>query len=68
MMYRKDLDVLKGISILAVVLFHMGLLKTGYLGVDAFLVINGFLVVPSVYRNITNETFSFLQFMEKRIV
>ncbi len=38
-MYRQDLDVLKGIAIIAVVLFHIGLLKSGYLGVDAFFVI-----------------------------
>ena len=48
MQYRKDIDALKGISIIAVVLFHMGLLKSGYLGVDVFFVINGFLVIPSV--------------------
>lgn len=31
MTYRKDLDALKGIAIIAVVLFHIGLLKSGYL-------------------------------------
>lgn len=67
-MYRKDLDALKGIAIIAVVLFHMGLLKSGYLGVDAFFVINGFLVVPSVIRKINQSDFSFFSFMEKRIV
>lgn len=67
-MYRKDLDALKGIAIIAVVLFHMGLLKSGYLGVDAFFVINGFLVVPSVLRKINQSDFSFFSFMEKRIV
>ena len=44
--YRHDIDAIKGISIIAVVLFHMGLLKSGYLGVDVFFVINGFLVIP----------------------
>ena len=67
-MYRQDLDALKGIAIIAVVLFHMGLLKSGYLGVDAFFVINGFLVVPSVIRKIYQSDFSFFSFMEKRIV
>ena len=67
-MYRNDLDALKGISIIAVVLFHMGLLKSGYLGVDAFFVINGFLVVPSVIRKINQSNFSFWGFMEKRII
>lgn len=67
-MYRKDLDSLKGISIIAVVLFHMGLLNSGYLGVDAFFVINGFLIVPSVIRKINQADFSFVGFIEKRIV
>ena len=67
-MYRTDLDVIKGISIIAVVLFHMGLLKTGYLGVDAFFVINGFLVIPSVYEGILENRFSFIGFMVKRTV
>lgn len=67
-MYRQDLDALKGIAIIAVVLFHMGLLKSGYLGVDAFFVINGFLVIPSVIKKIANSEFSFFGFMEKRLV
>lgn len=67
-MYRQDLDALKGIAIIAVVLFHMGLLKSGYLGVDAFFVINGFFVIPSVIRNIGDAKFSFLSFIEKRII
>lgn len=67
-MYRQDLDALKGIAIIAVVLFHIGFLKSGYLGVDAFFVINGFLVIPSVMKKITANDFSFWEFMEKRII
>lgn len=50
MEYRQDIDSLKGIAIIAVVLFHLGLLESGYLGVDIFFVINGFLLVPSVCK------------------
>lgn len=67
-MYRKDIDALKGIAIVAVVLFHLGLLKSGYLGVDAFFVINGFLVIPSMIKKIENRDFSFFNFLEKRVV
>lgn len=67
-MYRQDLDALKGIAIIAVVLFHIGLLKSGYLGVDAFFVINGFLVIPSMVRKINDGTFNYFGFMEKRII
>ena len=37
--YRIDIDILKGIAIVAVVLFHLGIVKSGFLGVDVFLVI-----------------------------
>ena len=67
-MYRQDLDALKGIAIIAVFLFHLGLLKSGYLGVDAFFVINGFLVIPSIVKKIGNKDFSFFSFLEKRVV
>ena len=68
MTYRKDLDALKGIAIIAVVLFHIGLLKSGYLGVDAFFVINGFLVVPALYKKIVGGGFSYFGFMEKKML
>ena len=67
-MYREDLDTIKGFSIIAVVLFHIGLLKSGYLGVDTFFVINGFLLVPSVVRAVLANQFSFLSFLEKRLL
>lgn len=66
--YRSDLDALKGVAIVAVVLFHMGLLKSGYLGVDSFFVINGFLIIPSVIRKIEQSGFYFIDFMKKRII
>lgn len=67
-MYRKDLYAMKGIAIIAVVLFHIGLLKSGYLGVDAFFVVNGFLVIPSVIKKIEGADFSFIDFMRRRVV
>ena len=33
---RKDIDAMKGIAIIAVIVYHMGILETGYLGVDIF--------------------------------
>jgi peptidoglycan/LPS O-acetylase OafA/YrhL len=67
-MYRQDLDALKGIAIIAVVLFHLGLLKSGYLGVDVFFVINGFFIVPSVVSQIQSGKFSFQTFLGRRLV
>ena len=66
--YRQDLDVLKGLAILAVVLYHLGILKSGYLAVDLFFVINGFLIVPSVIRQLWNNEFSYFKFLKKRLV
>lgn len=39
------LDVLKAVAIIAVVLYHVGYMQYGYLGVDIFLVVNGFLLL-----------------------
>ncbi len=68
MEYRKDIDVLKGYAIIAIILFHCGLLRSGYLGVDAFFVINGFFIVPSVIGGIHENRFSYFDFLKKKIV
>ncbi len=68
MEHRKDLDVLKGFAIIAVVFYHLGILKSGYLGVDLFLVINGFLIIPSVCRHVSDGDFSYWQFLKKRVI
>lgn len=66
MTYRKDIDVMKGIAIIAVVFYHMGILKSGYLGVDLFFVINGYLIVPSLVNKICSDSFSYIDFLKKR--
>ena len=67
MKYRYDLDLLKGLAIIAVVLYHAGWCKSGYLGVDVFLVLNGYLVVPKVMSEIANGQFYYFRFLEKKI-
>jgi peptidoglycan/LPS O-acetylase OafA/YrhL len=54
--YRKDIQVLRGLAVLAVVLFHAkeSYFPLGYLGVDVFFVISGFVVTPLILR-IFNE-------------
>lgn len=66
--YRRDIDLLKGMAIIAVVLYHIGILKSGYLGVDIFFVINGFLVIPSVYKKIYNDEFKYVKFIIKKYI
>ena len=63
---RNDINLLKTISIIAVVLYHMGFLKSGYLGVDIFLVINGYFIVKSLYKSFENGDFSYFKFILKR--
>ena len=65
--YRHDLDLLKGLAIIAVLLYHAGWCKSGYLGVDLFFVLNGYLVVPKVMNEIRGGRFSYFVFIEKKI-
>lgn len=66
--HRRDIDILKGLAIIAVVLYHAGISHNGYLGVDVFFVINGFLIVPKVVNDICAGRFAYIPFLEKRIV
>lgn len=61
------LDFLKGISIIAVVLYYAQLFDYGYLGVDIFLVIAGYLTTKSLQRMVSEERYGFFRFMGKRL-
>jgi len=67
--YRPDIDGLRAVAILGVLLFHIDerLLKGGFLGVDVFFVISGYLITGIIQREIENGTFSFVTFYERRI-
>lgn len=60
------LDVLKAIAVIAVVLYHVGFLKYGYLGVDVFLVIAGFLVTRSIQKRSSSDGW-YCKFLVDRI-
>lgn len=67
--YRADIDGLRAVAILSVVLFHSGVsfLPGGFIGVDIFFVISGFLIGGIISREITAGRFSFYQFYLRRI-
>lgn len=67
MVYRHDLDLLKGLAIIAVILYHAGWCKSGYLGVDVFFVLSGYLIVPKVMDKINDGRFHYWKFLEKRV-
>lgn len=65
---RADIQSLRGYAILIVVLFHAGLsyFPGGYLGVDIFFVISGFLITNLITKQIKEKTFSFREFYFRR--
>lgn len=67
--YRRDIDGLRAIAVLPVVLFHLGVapFSGGFVGVDVFFVISGFLITSIVYREQQAGTFSYARFYERRI-
>ncbi|MDH5231699.1 MAG: acyltransferase [Gammaproteobacteria bacterium] len=68
LLYRSDIDGLRAIAVLSVLFFHAGseLFSGGYVGVDVFFVISGYLITSIILREINSGTFSILQFYERR--
>jgi peptidoglycan/LPS O-acetylase OafA/YrhL len=67
--YRPDIDGLRAIAVCAVVLFHAfpGALPGGFVGVDIFFVISGYLISGHILEALRDGRFSFLDFYGKRI-
>ena len=65
--YRPDIDGLRAIAVLGVVFFHAGLgFPGGYVGVDVFFAISGFLITSLILKELRQGTFSLLNFWERR--
>jgi peptidoglycan/LPS O-acetylase OafA/YrhL len=67
--YRLDIDGLRAIAVLSVILFHIkkALLPGGFIGVDVFFVISGFLITSHIVQDINRSRFSILNFYRRRI-
>jgi len=66
--FRKDINGLRAVAVLAVVLFHFypNLLPGGFAGVDVFFVISGFLMTGIIARGMDSQQFSLVRFYKAR--
>lgn len=67
--YRPDIDGLRALAIIAVVIFHIfpNLLPGGFVGVDVFFVISGYLITSIILKAQSGEEFSLLEFYGRRL-
>jgi peptidoglycan/LPS O-acetylase OafA/YrhL len=68
MRYRPEIDGLRAVAVLPVILFHAGvqIFSGGFVGVDIFFVISGFLITSIIAAELSEGRFSILKFYERR--
>ena len=65
--YRPEVDGLRALAVVAVVLYHAGIgLPGGFIGVDVFFVISGYLITSLILKDLQNDTFTLAGFWERR--
>ena len=66
--YRSEIDGLRFIAVIPVILYHAGfsLFSGGFIGVDVFFVISGYLITTIILNELSNKTFSLKKFYERR--
>ena len=67
--YRPDVDGLRAVAVISVLLFHIGLhaVSGGFVGVDVFFVISGYLISSIIFAEVADGRFSIVRFYERRI-
>jgi peptidoglycan/LPS O-acetylase OafA/YrhL len=65
--YRPDIDGLRALAILLVVIYHYFGVLGGYIGVDIFFVISGYLITFQIITSLDNQSFSLTDFYAKRV-
>jgi peptidoglycan/LPS O-acetylase OafA/YrhL len=66
--YRAEIDGLRALAVIPVILFHAGfeIFSGGFVGVDVFFVISGYLITTILIEDIENKRFSIINFYERR--
>ena len=66
--YRPEIDGLRAVCVVAVILYHLGwdTVGSGFLGVDMFFVISGFVITKVLIENLREGAFSYSQFYAQR--
>ena len=64
--YRGDIDGLRSIAVISVIVFHLGYLPNGFLGVDVFFVISGYLITKIIFTQCAERQFSLINFYLRR--
>ncbi|EBW1563494.1 acyltransferase, partial [Salmonella enterica subsp. enterica serovar Typhimurium] len=68
--YRPDIDGLRAVAVLSVVIFHYfpSILPGGFVGVDIFFVISGYLITSIILKSASSNSFSYVEFYKRRIL
>lgn len=66
--YRRDIDGLRAIAVLSVLFYHSGIaaVSGGFVGVDVFFVISGYLISRHIFESVAAKQFSIVDFYERR--
>ena len=66
--FREDIQGLRAIAVIFVLLFHskISYFNGGFIGVDIFFVISGYLITGIIHKDLIKKNFSLINFYEKR--